>query len=69
MPAQWTGELIGRLHNGGITIKAFALHLNLNEKYVSQILNGHCSPKGAEERFNTALDELIAEKEANIKDA
>lgn len=59
MPAQWTGVLIGRLHNVGITAKQLAAHMGLNDKYVSQVLNGHCEPKNAETKFNAALDELI----------
>ena len=59
MPAQWTGVLIGRLHNAGITAKQLATHMGLNDKYVSQVLNGHCEPKNAETKFNAALDELI----------
>ena len=36
--------------------------ISANEKYVSQVLNGHCEPKHAEQEYNAALDELIAEK-------
>lgn len=60
MPAQWTGELIGRLHNARVTVKELAAHMGKNPKYVSQVLNGHYSPKDAEQRYNAALDELIA---------
>lgn len=59
MPAQWTGLLVGRMHNAGITAKELAAQMGKNPKYVSQVLNGHYSPKKAETEFNAALDELI----------
>ncbi len=63
MPAQWTGELIGRMHLANITRKQLAEQLNLHPKYVIAILNGDKSPKDAEEKFNNALEELIREKQ------
>ena len=65
MPAQWTGEIVGRLHSAGVKKKELAAKLCLHEKYVSAVLNGHETPKDAETRFNAALDELIAEKDTN----
>lgn len=62
MPAQWTGEIVGKLHTHGIKKKELASAMALHEKYVSAILNGHECPAGAEERFNAALQTLIAEK-------
>ena len=62
MSAQWTGELVGKMHTMKIKKKELACKLNLHEKYVSAVLNGHEEPKGAEERFKTALEELIEEK-------
>lgn len=62
MPAQWTGEIVGKMHSAKILKKELAAKLGLHEKYVSAVLNGHESPKGAKARFNAALDELIAER-------
>lgn len=45
MPAQWTGELVGKMHNAGVTAKQLAAELGKNPKYVSGVLNGHYSPK------------------------
>lgn len=64
MPAQWTGELIGKMHNAGIAKKELATYMGKNEKYVSQVLNGHHAPKNAEREYNAALEKLIAEKTA-----
>lgn len=62
MPAQWTGELIGKMHIAKITSKELASYMGKNPKYVSQILNGHYCPKKAEKEFNKAFNELLAEK-------
>lgn len=62
MPAQWTGHLVGRMHNANITAKQLAAKLGKNPKYVSQVLNGHYSPKKAESEFNAALDDMIAQQ-------
>ena len=40
MPAQWTGELVGKMHNAGVTAKQLAAEMGKNPKYVSQVLNG-----------------------------
>lgn len=62
MPAQWTGELVGRMHNAGIAKKELAAYMGKNEKYISQVLNGHRSPKKAEREYNEALTALIQQK-------
>ena len=63
MPAQWTGELIGRIHNAGFTIKEVAIKSGLHEKYVSQVLNSNKETLPAREKLCAALDELIKERE------
>ncbi len=62
MPAQWTGDVVYELHMAGITGKELAEKLGYTRQYVSEILNGHKSPNGAEARFRAALEELVAEK-------
>ena len=59
MPAQWTGELVGKMHNAGVTGKELAAQLGKNPKYISQVLNGHDEPKKAEREFNAALSAII----------
>ncbi len=63
MPAQWTGEVLGKMHINGITAKKLSEKLSMHPKYVSAVLNGKREPKNAEQVFREALDELIAEKE------
>ena len=62
MPAQWTGDLISKMHVHKISKKQLAEHEGLHPKYVGMILNGKKTPPGAEERFNAAVDEIIRER-------
>ncbi len=59
MPAQWTGVLVGRMHNAGVTAKQLAEEMGKNPKYVSGVLNGHYSPKKAENEFNEAFQKIV----------
>lgn len=62
MPAQWTGDVERELHIAGISHKEFSVHMGMNPKYVSSIMNGHRSPKNAEQKFRAALEELLRQK-------
>lgn len=63
MPEQWTADIIGELHINHITAKELSSQLGYNPKYVSTVLNGHRSPKKAEQTFRKALDKLIQKKQ------
>lgn len=60
MPAQWTADVIGKMHLNHITAKRLADHLGYNPKYVSAVLNGKREPRKAEAVFRRAVDELSA---------
>ena len=62
MPAQWTSEIIGKMHLHRITKKSLAEHLGMTPEYISMVLNGHRDPPGAEARFRKAVMEIIQEK-------
>lgn len=62
MPKDWTGDLVGLMHNHRITNRMLATALGVTDRYVSMILNGHREPPGAEERFKAALSELITQE-------
>ena len=59
MPAQWTGQLIGEIHNAGLTIKRVALEAGLNDKYVSQVLNADAESPKTERKLRAALTRLL----------
>ena len=62
MLAQWTGALVGEMHLKRVTAKQLAAEIGWNEKYLSQVMNGHREPKGAEEKLRAALSRLEEEQ-------
>lgn len=60
MPAQWTAEIVGKMHLGGITHKQLAEEVGWHPKYLSAVLNGKKTPSGAENKLRSALDKLLA---------
>lgn len=65
MPAQWTANVIGQMHLNGITGKRLATEIGWNPKYLSQVLNGHETPKGAEEKVRAALERIMDSAQAD----
>lgn len=61
MPVPWTGQLIGKIHNAGLTIKQVAREAGLNEKYVSQVLHSDAPSDKAEQKLKDALTRLSAD--------
>ena len=61
MPEAWTGDLIGRMHNAGVTYDDLAAEIGCGKSYLSMVLNGKRNPKGATERLNAAFA-LVIEK-------
>lgn len=59
MPAQWTGELLCKMHVEKVLKQELAECLGYTPEYVSAVLNGKREPKNAEEKFNSAFEELI----------
>jgi len=64
MPENWTGELLGRMHNAGVTRTELADHLHYSYGYVSQIFNSVRARNDPEKRelFNRAFDEIVASR-------
>lgn len=60
LPKNWTGDLVGLMHVHKISKKQLADHIGVTREYVSLVLNGHREPAGAEEKFKTAVDEIIS---------
>ena len=65
MPAQWTGRIVGELHNNKLTLKELAKEVNWNDKYLSQVINSENPPKGAEQKLTEAMNRMI-EKRAEV---
>ena len=59
---KWTGELIGKMHNGRVTLNDLAKKLGYTKGYVSMVLNCQRKPPDAQQRFNNAVDEIIRER-------
>ena len=54
MPEEWTGRLIGDMHNTGVSRAEVARELGVSTAYVTMVLNGIRTPKGAEEKLRAA---------------
>lgn len=63
MPEAWTGDLVGRMHNAGVTYDALATEAGCGKSYISMVLNGKRNPNGAKERLNAAFDRVLAKRE------
>ena len=59
MKEQWTGNLIGRMHNEDVTFDELGAEVGWGKAYISMILNGARSPAGAQEKLENALDAII----------
>ena len=69
MPEQWTAKLVGELHMRRLTARQLAAQVGWNEKYLSAVLNGHRTPKGAQGALEQALAQLVRlQEERNTGD-
>lgn len=60
----WIAKAAGKMHVNKISNIDVAKKLNFTAEYVSMILNGKKTPKDAETRIMSAIDEIIREKNA-----
>lgn len=58
MPEEWTGRLIGDMHNAGVSRAEVARELDVSTAYVTMVLNGIRTPKGAEEKLRAAFERV-----------
>ena len=62
MSAQWTAEIVGKMHVHNISQSEIAAHLGFSREYTNAVLNGKRTPANAEQTFRKAVEELIAQK-------
>lgn len=68
MPAQWTGQIIGEIHNSGFTIKQVCNEADLNPKYVSQVLNSDADSPKAKAKLFAALNRLKTKASEELRE-
>jgi len=59
---QWTGDLVGRMHNAQVTLGDMAAEMHCTKSYVSQILNGRRKPENAQERLEGAFEQIVSKR-------
>lgn len=59
MPEAWTGNLIGKMHNKGITYDDLAEEMGVTKSYISMILNGKRKPPGIKSRMDNAINTIV----------
>ena len=59
---EWTGEVIGIMHNNRVSFQQVADAVGWNVKYLSAILNGRRTPAGAEMMVREALDMILHDR-------
>ena len=62
---EWIAEAVGKMHINKITQSQLAEKMGVTREYVVMILNGRKSPEDAERRIMQAIDEIIAERDAD----
>ena len=62
MPEKWTGKLIGKMHNAGVTYQELANEMGVTKPYVSMLLNSKRSPAGVQERMESAFRALLQKR-------
>lgn len=58
MPEEWTGRLIGDMHNAGVSRAEVARELGVSTAYVTMVLNGIRTPEGAEKKLRAAFERV-----------
>ncbi len=62
MNPKWTAKAVGLMHTMKITSASLAKEMGVTPEYVSMLLNGHKTPKNAEENVMAAIHRLIEKK-------
>lgn len=62
MIAQWTSDLVGKMHQEKVKKKELAAEVGWSYTYTISVINGKKAPKYAEKKLNSALNRIIAAK-------
>ena len=63
MPEEWTGQLLGRMHNARVTRKEIADEMGVARPYISMILSGKRNPRRGRERMEAAMEAILKRRE------
>lgn len=67
MNEKWTGNLVGKMHNEGVTYQDIADEMAVTKSYISMILNGSRKPKGIRERMENAFAAVVERRNHETK--
>lgn len=67
MLAKWTGDVVGKMHRAGVTMKQLAAEVGWHEKYLSAVMHGHRTPKDAEQKVREALARCIKNTKEDVQ--
>ena len=59
---QWIADVVGKMHINKITQSQLAEKMGVTNDYIWMILNGKKTPKDAENRINSAIDQILTER-------
>ncbi len=62
MNEKWTGNLIGKMHNEGVTYQDLADEMAVTKSYISMILNGSRKPKDIKQRMEDAFASIVEKR-------
>lgn len=66
MNEKWTGNLVGKMHNEGVTYQDMADEMAVTKSYISMILNGSRKPKGIKKRMEDAFASVIKKRKSEV---
>lgn len=66
MIEEWTGHLLGKMHNNRVNASELATELGVTKAYISMILNGTRKPADAKSKLEAAVDAIIARRKEGV---
>ena len=62
---EWTGNLVGRMHNADVTFEELGAEVGWGKPYISMILNGSRNPADAKEKLEAAFERIVQKRQSN----